>query len=83
MEWLKDGAKRNEAEARFLQLVEHLPPPSTTKEPFLWRTAKHAAWYLAVGFASHQLLKHLGVNAAPSGLATRNYDSSSDVVLYH
>jgi hypothetical protein len=83
IEWLKDGARRQEAGGRFLQLVEHLPLPPKTKEPFLWRTAKHAAWYLAVGFASHQLLKRLGVNAAPSGLATRDLDSSYDVVLYH
>jgi hypothetical protein len=65
-EWLKDGARRNEAEARFLQLVEHLPPPSKTKEPFFWMATKHVAWYLAVGFASHLLLKQLGVNAASS-----------------
>ena len=82
-DWLKDGAKRNEAGGRFLQLVENLPSTTKRKDPFFWRTAKHVAWYLAVGFASHQLLNQLGVNAAPSVLPTRDLDSSSDVVLYH
>ena len=83
MEWLKDEAIRKEAGDRFLKLSSHLPTTVKTKEPFFWRTAKHIAWYLAVGFASHQLLKQLGVNAAPSALATRKSGSSSNVVLYH
>lgn len=83
MEWLKDEARRKEAGDRFLKLVDHLPVRVQRKEPFLWKPAKHVAWYLAVGFASHQLLKQLGVNAAPSALATRKSGSSSNVVLYH
>jgi hypothetical protein len=83
MEWLKDEARRNEAGDRFLKLVDHLPTTHRRKESFIWNTAKHVAWYLAVGFASHQILRHLGVNAAPSALATRDLDSSSDFVLYH
>ena len=83
VEWLKDETTRKEAGDRFLKLSSHLPTTVKRKEPFFWRTAKHIAWYLAVGFASHQLLKKLGVNAAPSALATRNPGSSSNVVLYH
>jgi hypothetical protein len=67
VEWLKDGAQRNEAGGRFLQLVDHLPTTDKKQaSSFVWKTAKHVAWYLAVGFASHQLLKQLGVNAASS-----------------
>jgi len=82
-EWSKNGAGRREAGDRFLELVSQLPQTNKTKGSFFWSTAKHIAWYLAVGFASHQLLKQLGVNAAPSALDTRDVDPSSDVVLYH
>jgi hypothetical protein len=82
MEWSKDESRRNEADDRFLQLVDSLPTTNKRKDSFFWRTAKHVAWYLAVGFASHQLLGHLGVSAAPSALATRDPVSFSDVVLY-
>jgi hypothetical protein len=83
MEWLKDETRCKEAGDRFLKLASQLPTTVKRRESFFWRTAKHVAWYLAVGFASHQLLKKLGVNAAPSDLATRGVDYSAGVVLYH
>lgn len=83
VEWSKDAIKRNEASDRFLQLADHLSKKGKRDGSLVMKAAKHVAWYLAVGFASQQLLRYLGVNAASNTLGTRDPALSSDVVLYH